>query len=87
MKASPSITIDERGILLHLTDGNGEGVAIPLEPATLLQLGAAVGKALAEVKTPRGRSLLVSAAGALFRELTEPTKEERESGASEPERD
>ncbi len=84
MKPKPSITIDERGILLHLVDGNGEGVAIPLEPATLLQLSAAVTRAVATLKTPGGRSLLVSAAGALFRQLSEqPTKEERESGTHE----
>lgn len=87
MKAKPSVTIDERGILLHLVDGNGKGVAIPLEPATLVQLSAAVTRAVAEIKTPRGRSLLVSAAGALFRQLTEPAKEERESGTSDPEQE
>lgn len=86
MKARPSVTIDERGILLHLTDAEGKGVAIPLEPSTLLQLSAAVTKAVATLKTPRGRSLLVSAAGALFRELTGPG-DGSDSGTSEADRD
>ena len=34
----PSVTIDERGIILHLTDTQGRGVAVPLSIETLLEL-------------------------------------------------
>ena len=68
----PTVTIDERGVLLHVTDAAGNGYAIPLEPATVIEMAAALSRAKAALKTPEGRSVLVSALGGLLRELTKP---------------
>jgi len=57
-RPKPSITIDERGVLLHVTDSEGNGIAIPLEPGTVLELAAGFDRARASLKTPEGRKAL-----------------------------
>jgi hypothetical protein len=65
----PSITVDERGVLLHVVTEQGEGVAIPLDPK---MLAAAAGEAFTRVQTPEGKTRVVRALGRLFLELTAP---------------
>lgn len=67
----PSITIDERGVILHVTTDAGEGIAVPLEPATVLELAAALERGRAALKTPAGWSKLLRGAGRLLLELSE----------------
>lgn len=55
----PSVTIDERGILLHVTDNDGHGVAIPLNGEALAELGAQVAIALERMKEPSARNALL----------------------------
>lgn len=66
----PSITIDERGAILHVTTESGEGVAIKLEPATVLELAAGFDRARAALMSPAGRSILLRGLGRLALELS-----------------
>jgi hypothetical protein len=65
----PSITIDERGVLLHVTDSDGNGVAVPLEPSTVLELSAALDRARTNLRTPKGRGVLLRGLAALAAEI------------------
>lgn len=65
----PSISIDERGVLLHVTNEAGEGVTVPLEPATIQQMGQQLAKAKAALMTPEGKRTVTKALSALFWEL------------------
>lgn len=67
----PSVTIDERGVILHVTTDAGEGVAIPLEPKTALELAAGLERARARLNSPGGWSTLLRGAGKLLLELAE----------------
>lgn len=67
----PSITIDERGVLLHVTTDAGEGVAVKLEPSTVLELMAGLERARGALKTTAGWSTLLRGAGRLLLELSE----------------
>lgn len=67
----PGLSIDERGVLLHVTGPNGNGIAIPLEPATVLDAAAVVTRAGQALKTKRGRSVLFRGLGTLLKELAE----------------
>jgi hypothetical protein len=51
----PSISIDERGVLLHMTDPQGHGFAVALNAETLNELGAQIAVALEQVKAPETR--------------------------------
>jgi hypothetical protein len=64
----PSITVDERGVLLHITTAEGNGVAIPLDPATALEMW---GKLSLALKSPDGRSTLLRGLGRLLAELAQ----------------
>jgi hypothetical protein len=66
----PSLTLDERGLLLHVAIGE-DVVSVPVEPATVRELSATVDRARDALKTPEGRSTLVRGLGRLFAELTE----------------
>ena len=48
----PSISIDERGVLLHVTDNEGHGIAVPLNRETVSQLSAQLAAAAALFKGP-----------------------------------
>jgi hypothetical protein len=76
----PSLTIDERGPILHVTTDAGEGVAIPLEPKTVLELAAGLERARAALKTGKGWSMLLRGLGRVLIDLAE----DKENGASEP---
>lgn len=66
MKPKPSISIDERGILLHLTDATGHGVTVPIDPEGLSLLAEHAGKALLTLKTEKGRDLVKDALRSLW---------------------
>jgi hypothetical protein len=71
----PSITIDERGVLLHMTDASGEGIAIALNGETLAELVAQGTVALERLKSPEARGpLLWSLGRAVVRELFNPNQ-------------
>jgi hypothetical protein len=70
MKPKPSISIDERGILLHLTNAEGEGIAVPIDPEGLALLAEHAGKALLTLKTDKGRELVKDALRTLWKGLT-----------------
>lgn len=83
-KPKPSITVDERGVILHLTNDAGEGFAVELSPSTILEMGAQLAKAKAALVTPEGKRTIVKALGSLFQELIKHPKEENEHGSSKP---
>lgn len=76
----PSITADERGVLLHVTNEAGEGFAIPLSAATITQLGLQLAQAKARLMTPEGKSQVIKALGSLFWQLVG----EKEDGSPKP---
>jgi len=65
----PAISIDERGVLLHLTDAEGHGYAIPLKPETVLELAGTLQLAADKLKTPEGKRTLVRGALELITKL------------------
>ena len=66
----PSVTIDEHGVLLHVTDSQGEGLAIPLSAETLVEIAAKLERAKVNIATPEGKKKLVRGLAALLLELT-----------------
>jgi hypothetical protein len=68
----PSVTIDERGVLLHVTTEAGEGVAIPLAAETVVELIGGLTRARVALMQPKGRKIVLRALGAAFLELTKP---------------
>lgn len=85
MKYKPSITVDDRGVLLHVLGPDGEGFAVPLDSSTVLEMSAALTRAAAALKTTEGRSTLLRGVGRLLRELAEP-KETTNDDGGKPER-
>jgi hypothetical protein len=80
----PSITLDERGAILHLTDEAGEGIAVALNAETLTQLVAQGTLALDRLKSPETRGeVLWNLGRAVVRELFNPTKTKAD-GTPEP---
>lgn len=80
----PSISIDERGVLLHMTDQEGKGFAVPLNTESLTELAAQAAAALERVKAPETRGqVLWNIARAVVRELTAPNQKKAD-GPSEP---
>lgn len=75
----PSISVDERGVLLHVTDAEGKGVAVKLSAETLTELAAQTTLALERLKHPEG---IWNLARAIVRELTKP--DESTDGSPEP---
>jgi hypothetical protein len=71
----PTITVDERGIILHVTNEAGEGFAVPLSAETVAQLGLQLARAKAKLMTPEGKSQVAKALGSLFWQLVGDTKE------------
>lgn len=66
----PRITIDERGVLLHMTTSAGETVSVALEPETVFRLLESLQSAAAQLKTPAGKQMLKGALVALWQGLT-----------------
>jgi hypothetical protein len=71
----PSISIDERGILLHVTDSEGKGVAIPLDSRSIVELTAGLARARAKLVRPEGRKVLMRELGRIVWELMTDPKE------------
>ena len=67
----PSITVDERGILLHVTDAQGEGVSLPLDPE---RIAAGVVKAVRTAQSSEGKRRILRALGSLVSDLLEEPK-------------
>lgn len=67
----PSLTIDQRGVVLHVTTEAGEGVAVKLDPGTVLELAAGLERARATLKTPEGRSSFLRGLGRLVLDLAD----------------
>lgn len=65
----PSITIDERGVILHVTNDAGEGIAVPLQADTIDQLARQLIVAQERLLSPEGRSLVARLLGSAFIEL------------------
>lgn len=72
----PSITIDERGILLHVTNDAGEGVAVKLDGETITQLGTQLARAKASLMTPEGKKVVGKALASLFWQLAGEKKDD-----------
>ncbi len=68
----PSVTIDERGALLHVTTSTGEQISIPLEAETVFELAAGFERVKSALKTPEGKSTLLRGLGRLLTELAQP---------------
>lgn len=71
----PSVTVDERGVVLHVTNDAGEGVAIPLNA----ELVTETTKAAARLLSPEGKRRLLRGLGKAFFELLQ-EPEEKEDG-------
>jgi hypothetical protein len=69
-RPQPRITVDERGVLLHMTTSTGEAVCVELSPETVFRLLETLQRAALELKTPSGKQLLKSAALTLWHGLT-----------------
>lgn len=67
----PAISIDERGILLHVTDDTGEGIAVPLDPE---RIAAGVKTAIQNAKSEDGKRRILRALGSLVSDLLEAPK-------------
>lgn len=65
----PSIIVDERGVVLQVTNDAGEAVSVPLDSATITQMGQQLARAKAALMTPEGKRTVTKALGALFWEL------------------
>lgn len=75
----PSITIDERGVILHVTNAAGEGVAVALNKETLGELVAQGTIALEALQSPGTRGTLFWNIGrAVVRELLKHPTPERD---------
>lgn len=69
-RPQPRITVDERGVLLHMTTSSGEAVSVALEPATVFRLLEVLQGAALELKTPAGQQLVKQALRTLWTGLT-----------------
>lgn len=65
----PSITVDERGVLLHVLDEAGEGVAVKLDAETIKSLGMQLAAAKAALLTTEGKRLIGKTLTGLFWDL------------------
>lgn len=66
----PSVTIDERGVVLHVTNDAGDGVAVPLSGETIREIVVAAGRLKARMLEPAQRIETFKKFGALLLELT-----------------
>jgi len=82
----PSVSIDERGVLLHLTDPDGKGFSVALNAERLTELSAQLAFALERIKGPERSELFWSIGRAVVREILIPT-EGKTDGPRPPEPD
>ncbi len=81
----PSISIDERGVLLHVVGDDGHGFAVPLNAETMTELGSQIAVALERLKAPEERGRIFWRLGrAIVKELLGP---EGAHGTPEPDSD
>jgi hypothetical protein len=73
----PSITLDERGAILHVTTDKGEGVAVPLNAETV----GSVVKSASRLLSPEGKRIVVRALGKALIEMLSPDEPAPESKA------
>jgi DNA-binding transcriptional regulator LsrR (DeoR family) len=66
----PSVSIDERGVILHVTDSQGNGVAVPLSVETIAEITTKLQRAKTTIGTPEGKKKLLRGLVALALELT-----------------
>lgn len=66
----PTISVDERGVLLHMVDDDGHGYAVALNEQTLTELGGQITAALEKLQAPERRGQVLWRIGrAIVREL------------------
>jgi hypothetical protein len=82
MMGKPSITVDERGVLLHVPMADGRIFSIALEPATVAEMIAALTRAGVALKTPQGRSVVAKKLGEAFIQLLQ-SADEKNDGPKE----
>jgi hypothetical protein len=70
----PSLTVDERGFVVHFTNDAGEGVALPLTAEMVGGVVAGVQRCL----TPEGKTRVLRGLGALVLELVTPQPEKKD---------
>lgn len=81
----PSLTVDERGMLLHLVDDQGKGFAVPINLETAENLAAQLAIALERLRSPDTRGgFLFAVAKAVAREMLKQPKG-KSSGTPDPE--
>jgi hypothetical protein len=69
-RPTPLITVDERGIIVHLVDSEGHGVAVPLNGESLAALAGQCALALEKIKSADTRGgFLWGVARAVVREV------------------
>lgn len=68
----PSITVDERGVILHVTTDAGDGVAVPLNAEMVTEVIQGAERLL----SPEGKRRVLRGLGRLFLELTAPEKDD-----------
>jgi len=64
----PSLTVDERGLVVHFTNDRGEGVAVPITSEMVKEAKNTFEKL---ATTPEGKRRVLQGLGRLFLELTE----------------
>lgn len=76
MKERPGVTIDGRGVVVHLVDSDGRGIDVPLN-----EVPARVARVAGALKSREGRSTLLRGVFRLLGSLAEP--EEQRSNATD----
>lgn len=67
MKERPRVTVDGRGVVVHLVDSEGRAVDVPLA-----EVPARVARVAGELKTKEGRSTFLRGVVRLLGSLAEP---------------
>lgn len=80
----PTVTVDERGVTLHLVDETGHGYAVPLNQEMLTELGAQCAAALERLQSPGRGRLLWRLGRAVVRELMKPEEDGKRSTETPP---
>jgi len=71
LKERPRVTIDGRGVVVHLVDSDGRGIDVPLA-----EVPARVARVAGALKTTEGRSTFLRGVARLLGTLAEPKGEE-----------
>lgn len=68
-RPAPRLTLDERGIILHMTDKDGNPIELNLNPDQLLTMLAQGQQVVAKLGTPEGKQLVKGAVRGLLSAL------------------